>query len=60
MTKRDHDHARGREKTPKEATNRRPYRSPALTKYGAIRDLTTGGSGPMVEGAAMTSPTKRP
>jgi hypothetical protein len=36
-------------KTDQPAAKRRPYRSPTMHCYGAIKDLTAGGSGNNVE-----------
>jgi hypothetical protein len=58
-TNRYHENAIGREKTPKDPANKGPYRSPTLTKHGAFRDLTTGGSGSAAEGSPGGS-IKRP
>lgn len=43
------------------AGGQRPYRSPTLSTYGALRELTTGGSGNFIENTGKDSqPTKRP
>jgi hypothetical protein len=40
---------------------RRPYHSPTLSTYGAIRELTAGGSGRETENKGKDfQPTKRP
>lgn len=35
---------------------RKPYQRPILTKYGQLRDLTTGGSGKAKEGSGGKKP----
>lgn len=44
---------------PKRSTERRQYRTPQLEIYGAVQDLTTGGTGNAAEGAPG-APRKRP
>ena len=39
---------------------RRPYTMPRLTAFGSVSALTGGGSGVMMEGAAMTSMVRFP
>ena len=35
--------------SPIQDTSRKPYRAPQLTTFGAVRDLTAGGSGLALE-----------
>ncbi len=39
---------------------RRTYHPPRLMIYGVLKDLTTGGSGPMVENIGQTNKNRRP
>jgi|GEM_PF-2463065 len=41
-----------------EEAKRLPYVSPSLKAYGQLRDLTDGGSGPIIEGNMMTAPNR--
>ena len=36
--------------------DRKPYKQPTLTKYGQLKDLTTGGSGSANEGSSGKRP----
>jgi len=43
----------------KEAAKRLPYSSPQLMSYGAVRDLTTGGSKGAAEGKKGSASKKK-
>jgi hypothetical protein len=46
---------------PKQQTqpsNARPYRTPQISLYGTVRQLTNGGSAGLAEGKATTNPNK--
>ncbi len=48
------------QKTPTLEANARPYNSPRLLVYGAVRELTAGGSGQSDEGSMTGDLTRRP
>ena len=39
---------------------KKSYRTPSLVEYGAVRTLTTGGTGSVIEGARMVSLMRHP
>jgi hypothetical protein len=46
-----------------QSSSRRPYHSPRLSVYGAVRELTNGGTGNQTEpnpGSGNQPPNKRP
>ena len=49
-----------REKQDNATRMKKPYLTPSLVCYGTLKELTRGGSGAMVEMAAMTNPNRRP
>ena len=40
----------------KKVSTKKAYQRPSLTKYGALRDLTTGGTGNATEGSMGQRP----
>ncbi len=38
------------------ATGRKPYKKPTVTRYGRLKDLTTGGTGNANEGSSSQKP----
>ena len=40
-------------------TGLKPYQTPSLVRYGALKELTKGGSEPMMEGAPGSSHANR-
>jgi hypothetical protein len=49
-----------REKEDNATRMKKPYLTPFLVCYGTLKELTRGGSGTNMEGAAMTSMTRYP
>ena len=41
---------------PETALSRKNYKKPILTKYGKLKDLTTGGTGDAREGSSGSKP----
>ena len=41
-------------------TRKKTYKTPNLTKYGQLKDLTTGGTGSSAEPSGKSEPGKRP
>jgi hypothetical protein len=48
-----------RERKPKKTAPPRSYNRPQLRVYGALRDLTAGGSGSTAEGASGFDPNQQ-
>lgn len=53
-------HTNGHGSSSEAAQRRLPYVSPRLREYGKVRDLTTGGSGTVSEGATGQDKKKFP